>query len=89
MYYPPRKDFLINYTQEESDTVRKHFNYLKKLNIQGIVQFAGRVEDARFGNCLLNVDDKAKAQEIMINDPAVKAKVFSAELLPFGLALPE
>lgn len=80
---------MTNYTQEESDAVGSHFNYLKDLYNKGIVQFAGRVEDARFGICLLNVDDKAKAQEIMINDPAVKAKVFSAELLPFGLALPE
>ena len=48
---------------------------------------AGRVEDARFGICLLKVESEQQAQEVMKNDPAVLEGVFKAELLPFMLAL--
>lgn len=88
MYYPPRKDFATNFTEEESETVGRHFDYLKDLHAKGVVRMAGRVEDARFGICQLLVSNKAEAEEIMQNDPAVKAKVFTSELLPFRLALP-
>ena len=89
MYYPPRKDFTTNHTPEESDSVGRHFNYLKDLHSKGIVQMAGRIEDARFGICHLIVENKEAAENIMKNDPAVMDKVFSAEILPFMLALPQ
>ncbi len=87
MYYPPRKDFATNHTSEESDAVGRHFLYLKDFHEKKTVLMAGRVDDARFGMALLAVENEGEAKEIMQNDPAVKAKVFSAELLPFKLAL--
>lgn len=87
MYRPPRDGFAENATPEESAEVTKHFEYLKALNVIKTVLFAGRVNDARFGIALLETDTEQEAQKIMNDDPAVKAKVFTAELLPFSLAL--
>ncbi|HEX2897022.1 MAG TPA: YciI family protein [candidate division Zixibacteria bacterium] len=88
MYYPPRKDFINNQTKEESDAIGRHFLYLKGLHEKKIVLMAGRVEDARFGMALLAVESEKEALDIMKNDPAVKAVVFRAELLPFIVAIP-
>jgi uncharacterized protein YciI len=87
MYYPPRNEFATNQTTEESAAIGRHFEYLKDLHARKIVHMAGRVEDARFGICLLSVENEAQAQRIMRDDPAVTAGVFKAELLPFLLAL--
>ncbi|MCH7691407.1 MAG: hypothetical protein IIA17_10240 [candidate division Zixibacteria bacterium] len=87
MYRPPRNGFAENATPEESAEVMKHFEYLKALNVKKTVLIAGRVNDARFGIALLETETEQEAQQIMNDDPAVIAKVFTAELLPFSLAL--
>jgi len=87
MYRPPRDGFAENATSEETAKVMKHFEYLKQLHVENVVLMAGRIEDARFGIALLETETEQEAQEILDKDPAVKAKVFSAELLPFSLAL--
>ncbi len=87
MFYPPRKDFVTTITEKESETIGQHFLYLKDLHEKKIVSMAGRVEDARFGIVLLSVESEKEALEIMAKDPAVMAKVFKAELLPFKVAL--
>ena len=87
MYHPPRDGFAENATAEESTEVMKHFEYLKQLHTEQVVLIAGRTEDARFGIALLETETEQEAQKIMNDDPAVKAKVFTAELLPFSLAL--
>ena len=87
MYHPPRAGFAENATPAESTEVMKHFEYLKQLHAEKVVLIAGRIEDARFGIALLETENEESAREILNNDPAVKAKVFTAELLPFSLAL--
>ena len=87
MYHPPREGFAENATDEESTEVMKHFEYLKQLHAEKVVLIAGRTEDARFGIALIETESEEKAREILDNDPAVKAKVFTADLLPFSLAL--
>ena len=87
MYHPPREGFAENATPEESAEVMKHFEYLKTLNAKKTVLIAGRVDDARFGIALLETETEQEARDILDSDPAVKAKVFTAELLPFSLAL--
>lgn len=87
MYHPPRDGFAENATPEESTVVMKHFEYLKQLHAEKVVLIAGRTEDARFGIALIETESEEKAREILDDDPAVKAKVFTAELLPFSLAL--
>ncbi len=87
VYRPPRERFHENGTPEEFAEVGKHDEYLERLNSEKTVLFAGRVEDATFGYALLETENEEKAREILENDPAVKAKVFTAELWPFKLAL--
>ena len=87
IYHPPREGFVENATDEKSAEVSKHFEYLKLLNAERVVLFAGRVNDARFGIALLETETEQEAQGILDNDPAVISRVFTAELLPFSLAL--
>ena len=87
MYRPPRPDFTATVTEEEQAHLEDHFAYLRNLQLEGRVLFAGRVEDARFGIALICADDEAQAETIMKEDPAVSAGVFTAELLPFRLSL--
>lgn len=87
IYRPPREGFAENATPEESAEVEKHFYFLKKLNAEKIALFVGRVEDASFGIALLETENEEKARDILKNDPAVKSKVFTAELWPFRLAI--
>ena len=39
-----------------------------------------------FGIVLFNAETVEKGREIMLNDPAVKNKVFRAELFPYKIA---
>jgi uncharacterized protein YciI len=77
-------------TDFESRVVSEHFNYLKQLNSDGVVIFAGRTQKtdiSSFGIVLFNAESVDAAREIMMNDPAVKNKVFRTELFPYKMAL--
>ena len=85
--YPPRKNFLEQQSQEEKNAIKAHFEYLKGLMEKGTLAFAGRCEDATFGLALLKCESLEAAKELICNDPAVKAKVFSTECFSFSTAL--
>ncbi len=87
-YHPPRSGFAESQTDAESAIIAEHFEYLCRLHEEGIVAFAGRVEDARFGLALLRCESQADAEKLAAVDPAVTGQVFRAEVLPFSLALP-
>ena len=77
-------------TEIESRVVSEHFNYLKQLTSDGVVILAGRTQNtdnSSFGIVLFNAGTVEEAREIMLNDPAVKSKVFRAELFPYKMAL--
>lgn len=84
---PPRANFVDTLSVEEEKIIGDHFNYLKNLTEQGVVYLAGRVEDASFGIVVFEAEGPEKAEEIMHNDPFVKAGLFKTELYPFRLAL--
>jgi uncharacterized protein YciI len=88
---PVRHDMLTSGSTEfESRIVSEHFNYLKQLTSDGVVILAGRTQNtdsSSFGIVLFNAETIEKAREIMLNDPAVKDKVFRAELFPYKMAL--
>jgi len=87
MYLPPRANFTENITPEETTVIERHFEYLKGKLAEGALILAGRAEDARFGIAIIRAKSETEGREIMENDPAVAAGVFTGELLPFRLAL--
>jgi len=87
-YRPPRDTFLQDSTPEEDAAIGRHFEYLQRLEKDGVLFTAGRVDDARFGIAVIRAPDESAAKAIMDQDPAVVAGVFSGELMPFRVALP-
>lgn len=86
-YRPPRTTFPDDASSEEKTAVGHHFEYLKSLRERGALILAGRTEDASIGLFIFEAENEKAAEEIMKNDPAVQAGVFSAELKLFRLAL--
>ncbi|MBS1516642.1 MAG: hypothetical protein JSS91_00990 [Bacteroidetes bacterium] len=81
-----------DWTDEDSATVRVHFNYLKDLTEKGILFLAGRtvnepMTDKDIGIAILETDTEEEARNYMENDPAVIGKIMTAELFHFSLAL--
>ena len=77
-------------TETESRTVSEHFDYLKDLTEKGTVILAGRTQNrdySSFGIVIFNAESEDRAREIMNNDPAVKNRVFRAELFPYKTSL--
>ncbi|MFX1475302.1 MAG: YciI family protein [Promethearchaeota archaeon] len=87
IYRPPRATFLDDQTEAESEVIGQHFQYLQQLLHEGKLIMAGRCIDAAFGIAIIEAASESEAQQIMENDPAVQAKVFSSELRPFSTAL--
>jgi uncharacterized protein YciI len=69
------------------EIVGEHFKYLQELLAKGDLIMAGRFSDVLIGLTIIQVDTHERAMEIMMNDPAVKAKIFHAELYPWRIAL--
>jgi uncharacterized protein len=87
---PARIGMLIEATPEESETVGRHFAYLKRLTEQGVVLLAGRTmtaDETTFGVVILEVEDEVVARAVMEGDPAVQGGVMTAVLFPFRIAL--
>ncbi|MCC7494972.1 MAG: hypothetical protein IT204_21670 [Fimbriimonadaceae bacterium] len=77
-------------TAAESDSIRRHFAYLKEHTVAGTVLLAGRslTVDARtFGIVIYLAPDGAAANDFAANDPAVRDGVMRVEVFPFGIAL--
>ncbi|TFG13865.1 hypothetical protein EU537_05240 [Candidatus Thorarchaeota archaeon] len=79
-----------SYGSGDSDKiVSDHFNYLKQLHSEGLVKMAGRFSDVLFGLVILETETLEEARDIMNNDPAVKGRVFHAELYSWSVAIGE
>lgn len=88
---PARPAMLVDGPNErESETIGRHFEYLKELTAAGRVLMAGRTlntDDSSFGIVVFVADTKADAEALVGGDPAVAQGVMRAELFPFGVAL--
>ena len=80
----PANNYGIESTEE---TVSEHFKYLQGLLKDGILTMAGRFSEVLIGLVMIEVQSREDAQEIMKNDPAVRAGIFHAELYPWRIAL--
>ena len=82
--------FATGFTKEESSIVSDHFNYLQKLTREGVVQLAGKTPNEPgkgFGIIIFRAESESAARRIVDEDPAIKNKVFEAELFPFRTSL--
>lgn len=84
---PKRDNFIETITDEESNIMSEHFEYLKNLLKKGKLVLAGPVTSGKFGIVILEAEDESKAQNIMLNDPAVASSIVSSELYPFRISL--
>jgi uncharacterized protein YciI len=72
-------------TPDGQNVVKEHLAYMMKLHRDGVSHIAGPVIDEGEiqGIMILNVPTPDKAREIESSDPAVKAGIFSIEVLSF------
>ncbi|MCP4724916.1 MAG: hypothetical protein GY863_07765 [bacterium] len=76
-------------TPQEETILNDHFNYLKDLSDKGIVIIFGRTQNtdpSAFGIVIFIAETGEKAKEIMLEDPAVKEGIMTAELFPYKVA---
>jgi uncharacterized protein len=74
-------------TEKEKAIITKHFEYLQGLLAEGKLLLAGLALDDYAGIVVLQTDSQQEAELAMVSDPAVRARVFLAELHPFRVAL--
>lgn len=77
------------WTDDDNQIVSEHFQKLVELKDEGILVMAGRTTHegpSSFGIVVLNADYET-SHDLMLNDPAVKKGIMTAELYPYHLAL--
>lgn len=78
------------WSEGDKATVSSHFAHLKAATVEGKVILAGRTlepGDKTFGLVIFEATDEPAAREFMNSDPAVAAKVMTAELHPYAVVL--
>lgn len=78
------------WTKDDNAAVERHFIRLQEATKSGQLILAGRTNepgDKTFGIAIFKAFDEAAARKFMESDPAVVAKVMTAELHPFAVAL--
>jgi len=86
----PRLQKEANWTDSDNAVVDRHFVHLQSLLSQGVLILAGKTEgldEKTFGIVIVQADDLASAQKLVILDPAVTEGVMTAELFPYTVAL--
>jgi uncharacterized protein YciI len=78
------------WTKEDHDALDQHLTRLQEATKSGQLILAGRTKepgDKTFGIVIFRASDEAAARKFMESDPAVGAKVMTAELHPFSVQL--
>ena len=78
------------WTKEDNAAVERHFIRLQEAAKSGEVILAGRTKEPgseTFGIVIFRASDEAAARKFMEDDPAVVAKIMTAELHPFSVAM--
>ena len=78
------------WTKEDNAALDRHFSRLKEATKSGQLVLAGRTKEPgkkTFGIVVFNAADEAAARKFMDSDPAVVAKLMTAELHPFSVAM--
>ena len=80
-----------NWTKEDNAALHQHFIRFQEAIKSGQLILAGRTKeqgDKAFGIAIFTASDETAARKFMESDPAVVAKLMTAELHPFFIALP-
>jgi uncharacterized protein len=78
------------WTKEDNAALGQHFIRFQEATKSGQLILAGRTKepgDKTFGIAIFTASDDAAARKFMESDPAVVAKLMTAELHPFSVAL--
>jgi uncharacterized protein YciI len=76
------------WTKEDEAAVGRHFTRFQEAVKSGELILAGRTKepgDKTFGIAIFRASDEAAARKFMESDPAVVAKLMTAELHPFSV----
>lgn len=84
----PVKDWTtLEMTEQEEQIMSEHFLYLKDRFDEGKVIVAGPCEDRSMGVSIWEVESREEAEEMIYNDPAVKAGIISVEIKNYRVSL--
>ena len=86
----PRLHDNAKWTKEDNAALDRHFIRFQEATKAGQLILAGRTKepgDKTFGIAIFRASDEAAAQKFMESDPAVVAKLMTAELHPFAVAM--
>ena len=86
----PRLYHDTKWTKEDNAALHRHFIRFQEAVKSGQLILAGRTKepgDKTFGIAIFRASDEAAARKFMESDPAVVAKLMTAELHPFFVAL--
>ena len=85
---PVRPEMATAPTKDEEAKVSAHFEYLKRLQAEGILVLAGpSLEPPQIGLVIFRAVDRAQAERILADDPAVAGGVFRARMQELKLSL--
>lgn len=85
---PGRDSFPADATEEEVAVVGRHFLHLQALLQTNELVLAGRSMDEQpIGIAVLEVENRARAEEILNTDPAIIAGLMLGTLRPFSIAI--
>lgn len=81
-----------NWGKADETIVGEHFQRLIKLKTDGVVILAGRTQletsdPGMMGLVIFYAKDEKEAQQLMLDDPAVKNKIMLAKVVPYGVAI--
>lgn len=79
-----------NWTKEDTEALDRHFTRLQEAAQSGELILAGRTKEPgkmTFGIVIFTASDEAAARKFSESDPAVVAKLMTAELHPFAVAV--
>ncbi|AIO18551.1 YCII-related domain protein [Candidatus Izimaplasma bacterium HR1] len=79
-----------NWTAEDNDIVKEHFNNLVKLKKEGKLLLAGKTagqDKDTMGIVIFKATSFEEANVLMINDPAIKKGIMTGKLWEYDIAL--
>src|SRR5688500_9809062 len=85
---PCRESLPEDATDEEKAKIGEHFQYLQDQLAAGRLILAGRTQERPYiGISIIEVEDRAAAEQRLADDPAVAAGVFSGRVQAYAIAL--